>query len=53
MSDKYTRLVSHGLGKDLAKRLGLPQPVVLRRHEPGNTVGGEVEIGRASSRERV
>lgn len=35
MSDKYTRLVSHGLGKDLAKRLGLPQPVVLRRHEPG------------------
>ncbi|MEY9776824.1 3-oxoacyl-ACP reductase [Arthrobacter sp. MW3 TE3886] len=35
MSDKYTRLVSHGLGKDLAKRLGLPQPAVLRRHEPG------------------
>jgi 3-oxoacyl-[acyl-carrier protein] reductase len=35
MSDKYTRLVSHGLGKDIAKRLGLPQPVVLRRHQPG------------------
>ena len=35
MSDKYTRLVSHGLGKDIAKRLGLPQPVALRRHEPG------------------
>jgi 3-oxoacyl-[acyl-carrier protein] reductase len=35
MSDKYTRLVSHGLGKDIAKRLGLPQPVALRRYEPG------------------
>jgi 3-oxoacyl-[acyl-carrier protein] reductase len=35
MSDKYTRFVSHGLGKDIAKRLGLPQPVALRRHEPG------------------
>ena len=33
--DKYTQLVSRGLGKDLAKKLGLPQPVVLRRHEPG------------------
>ena len=35
MTDKYTRFVSHGLGKDIAKRLGLPQPVALRRHEPG------------------
>ncbi|MDQ1622278.1 MAG: 3-oxoacyl-[acyl-carrier protein] reductase, partial [Actinomycetota bacterium] len=33
--DKYTQLVSRGLGKDIAKKLGLPQPVVLRRHEPG------------------
>ncbi|MFE4228513.1 3-oxoacyl-ACP reductase [Arthrobacter sp. NPDC056886] len=36
MSDKYTRFVSHGLGKDIAKRLGLPQPVALRRHAPGS-----------------
>ena len=35
MSDKYTRFVSHGLGKDIAKRLGLPQPVALRRYQPG------------------
>ena len=35
MSDTYTRLVSNGLGQDIAKQLGLPQPVVLRRHEPG------------------
>jgi 3-oxoacyl-[acyl-carrier protein] reductase len=35
MSDKYTRFVSHGFGKDIAKRLGLPQPVALRRYQPG------------------
>jgi 3-oxoacyl-[acyl-carrier protein] reductase len=35
MTDKYTQLVSQGLGKDVAKKLGLPQPVVLRRHQPG------------------
>lgn len=35
MTDKYTQFVSRGLGKDIAKKLGLPQPVVLRRHRPG------------------
>lgn len=35
MTDKYTKLVTTGLGKDIAKKLGLPQPVVLRRHKPG------------------
>ncbi|WP_413250837.1 3-oxoacyl-ACP reductase [Sinomonas flava] len=35
MADKYTDFVSRGWGRDLAKRLGLPQPVTLRRHEPG------------------
>ncbi|GAA1759857.1 3-oxoacyl-ACP reductase [Pseudarthrobacter sulfonivorans] len=35
MTDTYTRLVSQGLGKDLAKRLGLPVPAVLRRYTPG------------------
>lgn len=35
MTDKYTQFVSKGLGKDLAKKLGLPQPAVLRRHRPG------------------
>lgn len=33
-TDKYTEFVSRGFGKDLAKRLGLPQPVVLRRYTP-------------------
>ena len=36
MTDKYTQFVSRGFGKDLAKKLGLPQPVVLRRHQPGD-----------------
>ena len=35
MTDKYTQLVSRGLGKDIAKKLGLPQPVELRRYQPG------------------
>lgn len=35
MTDTYTRLVSKGPGRDLAKRLGLPQPAALRRYEPG------------------
>ncbi|MET3811022.1 3-oxoacyl-ACP reductase [Arthrobacter sp. UYEF3] len=35
MTDKYTHFVSRGFGKDVAKRLGLPQPVVLRRFQPG------------------
>lgn len=35
MSDKYTALVSRGWGRDVAKRLGLPQPVELRRYRAG------------------
>ena len=35
MTDKYTQLVTKGLGRDIAGKLGLPQPVVLRRHKPG------------------
>lgn len=33
-ADMYTEFVSRGFGKDLAKRLGLPQPAVLRRYSP-------------------
>lgn len=35
MTDKYTQFVSQGIGKDLAKKLGLPQPAVLRRYKAG------------------
>ncbi len=35
MTDKYTTLVNQGVGRNIAKRLGLPQPALLRRYEPG------------------
>ena len=35
MTDKYAQLVNHGLGRNVAGKLGLPQPAVLRRYEPG------------------
>ncbi len=35
MADKYTDFVSGGFGKTLAKKLGLPQPVRLKRFKPG------------------
>lgn len=35
MTDKYLDLVSSGVPKKVAKRLGLPRPSVLRRHRPG------------------
>ncbi len=34
-SDAYTSFVAGGVGKKLATTLGLPQPVPLRRYEPG------------------
>ncbi|WP_435298701.1 3-oxoacyl-ACP reductase [Timonella sp. A28] len=34
MSDNYTQFVNKGLGKALAHKLGLPQPVPLRRYTP-------------------
>ena len=45
MTDKYTEFVSHGPGRDIARKLGLPQPVVLRRHQPGQPlVSGPVLV---------
>src|SRR5215217_7279556 len=35
MTDTYAQLVNHGLGRNVAKKLGLPQPAVLRRYQPG------------------
>ncbi len=34
-TDTYTALVNQPLGKRIASALGLPQPAVLRRYEPG------------------
>lgn len=38
MTDKYTSFVSDGFGKTLAKKLGLPQPVTLKRFRAGDPV---------------
>jgi 3-oxoacyl-[acyl-carrier protein] reductase len=35
MSDRYLGLVNSPIGSAVASRVGLPRPVVLRRHEPG------------------
>ena len=40
MTDKYTAFVSRGWGRDLAKRLGLPQPVALRRYAADERLPG-------------
>lgn len=55
MTDKYTALVSRGWGRDLAKRLGLPQPVELRRYRPGAPLlpGPALIIGSGPSAETV
>ena len=38
MTDRYTSFVNSGPGSFLSRQLGLPQPVQLRRHEPGDPV---------------
>ncbi len=46
MTDRYARLVGSRPGGMLARRLGLPRPVVLERHHPGDPViQGTVLLG--------
>ncbi len=46
MSDRYLRLVGSRPGSALAARLGLPRPVTLERHRPGDPViRGRVLLG--------
>lgn len=55
MTDKYTALVSRGWGRDLARRLGLPQPVELRRYRPDAPLlpGPVLLIGSGPSAEPI
>ncbi|GAA1865563.1 3-oxoacyl-ACP reductase [Myceligenerans crystallogenes] len=50
MTDSYTRFANGGL-KPLVKKLGLPQPAILRRHQPGSplTVGPVLVVSDAAS----
>jgi len=46
MADRYARLVSSGIGKRLAGRLGMPRPATLRRYAPGAPIiEGPVLVG--------
>lgn len=46
--DRYTQLVNTPLGKTLAKQVGLPKPVPLKRFAPGEPlVDGRVLLGGA------
>jgi 3-oxoacyl-[acyl-carrier protein] reductase len=48
MSDRYTSFANTPAGKVVVKRLGLPEPVRLRRHRPGDPdVEGAVLVGGA------
>lgn len=49
MTDRYNDLVNTGVGKTIAKNLGLPTPVKLERYETGKPVlTGEVAFGVSS-----
>jgi 3-oxoacyl-[acyl-carrier protein] reductase len=48
MSDRYSQLVNLPVAGDLAKRIGLPQPVALDRFRPGDPlIKGRVLLGGA------
>ncbi|NYE94243.1 3-oxoacyl-[acyl-carrier protein] reductase [Psychromicrobium silvestre] len=54
-ADKYTQFVSAGFGKDLAKKLGLPQPAILRRFAPEEPLitGPVLVVGSSSGAEAL
>ncbi len=48
MADRYAQIVQSEVGKRVAELLGLPQPVELRRHQPGDPlVDGVALVGGA------
>jgi 3-oxoacyl-[acyl-carrier protein] reductase len=47
-TDRYQQITNSGPGKFISKRLGLPQPVPLRRYEPGQPLlDGPALVGTA------
>ena len=48
MSDRYAQLVNAPVASQIARRVGLPRPVPLERHRPGDpVVRGRVLLGAA------
>ncbi len=54
-TDTYTALVNQSLGKKIAGALGLPQPVELRRHRPGQPLleGPALVLGRGPAAQQA
>ncbi|GAA0507514.1 3-oxoacyl-ACP reductase [Saccharopolyspora subtropica] len=49
MADRYQQFTSSPFGRHIARRLGLPIPTPLRRHQPGEPiVAGPVLVGGAA-----
>lgn len=55
MTDAYAQLVNQGIGRNVAKKLGLPQPAVLRRYEPGQPLitGPVVVQGQSAGADKL
>jgi len=48
MPDTYTQIATHSIGRKIVQQIGLPAPVLLERHEPGDAVvQGTVLLGAA------
>ena len=48
MPDTYTQIATNPFGRKLVQQIGLPAPVLLDRHEPGDAVvEGTVLLGAA------
>lgn len=48
MPDTYTQIATNSIGRKVIQQLGLPAPVILERHEPGDAVvEGTVLLGAA------
>src|ERR1700754_5017317 len=48
MTDRYQQFARSGLGRQLVRRLGLPNPAPLRRHKPGDpALNGPALVGGA------
>jgi 3-oxoacyl-[acyl-carrier protein] reductase len=50
MGDRYTSFANSGAGRAIVGRLGLPQPVPLRRHRPGDPVAAGAVVAGGSGR---
>jgi len=55
MSDSYLTFVNSGLSKNIAKKLSLPRPAILRRYHPGQPLvpGPVLLIGSSASTEAL